>query len=37
MKTYFRRMFDQLGDHDVFTYTLPYEARFVARTAAQTD
>jgi hypothetical protein len=37
MKTYLHRMFVQLGEHDVFTYTLPYEARFVARTAAQND
>jgi hypothetical protein len=31
VKSYLRRIVVKLGEADVFTHTLPYQARFLAR------
>ena len=33
MKSYIRQIIAELVESDVLTYTLPYEARFVSRSA----
>ncbi|MCW2804747.1 MAG: hypothetical protein QOF52_1743 [Propionibacteriaceae bacterium] len=35
MKSYFRRIVAELGELDVLTHTLPYQARIVGRRSAR--